>query len=279
MREATHPRQSSVLTAGTVVTCSLFVAIQLLRFGFTPANVFSVAVAAALAIILWAARSATLGAAAVGALMSATLTLGTIGQPTGAWRRTALPPLIALMAFALFATRFRRAKKEQLGLAEAKSGRRASQVCANLGAASFAAIFCVFGHPRLAFLLALAAALVEATADTVSSETGQALQGKTILLTTGRPVAAGTDGGISLRGTILGCLSGAGVAWICAVCLRFSMPQALICWAAGVGGIFLDSWLGATLERRGILGNDAVNFLSTAFSALLAGVAGTMVAR
>ena len=279
MRETTHPRQSSLLTTVTVGGCSIFVAVQLLRLGFTPANVFSLAAAAILATISWAARSGTVAAAAVGALMSATLTLGTIGQPTGAWQRTALPPLIALMISALFATRFRRAKKEQLGLAESKSGRRPSQVCANLGAASFAAIFCVFGHPRMPFLLALAAALVEATADTVSSETGQAMQGKTILLTTGRPVAAGTDGGISLRGTLLGCLSGAGVAWICAACLRFSMPQALICWAAGVGGIFFDSWLGATLERRGILGNDAVNFLSTAFSALLAGVAGAMVAR
>ena len=35
-------------------------------------------------------------------------------------------------------------------------------------------------------------------------------------------------------------------------------------------GTLLDSLLGATLERPGRLGNNAVNFTSTAFSAALA---------
>jgi uncharacterized membrane protein len=37
-----------------------------------------------------------------------------------------------------------------------------------------------------------------------------------------------------------------------------------------VGGLFVDSLLGATLERRGWLNNDAVNFLSTLAAALIA---------
>jgi uncharacterized membrane protein len=37
-----------------------------------------------------------------------------------------------------------------------------------------------------------------------------------------------------------------------------------------VAGLLFDSVLGATLERRGWLGNDWVNFASTAFAALLA---------
>jgi uncharacterized membrane protein len=37
--------------------------------------------------------------------------------------------------------------------------------------------------------------------------------------------------------------------------------------AGGVFGLFFDSLLGATLERRGWLNNDAVNFLSTASAA------------
>ncbi len=36
---------------------------------------------------------------------------------------------------------------------------------------------------------------------------------------------------------------------------------------AGVFGLFFDSLLGATLERRGWINNDAVNFLSTASAA------------
>jgi uncharacterized membrane protein len=44
-------------------------------------------------------------------------------------------------------------------------------------------------------------------------------------------------------------------------------------WIAGAGGLFglfFDSLLGATLERRGWLNNDAVNFLSTISAAAFA---------
>jgi uncharacterized membrane protein len=37
-----------------------------------------------------------------------------------------------------------------------------------------------------------------------------------------------------------------------------------------VSGLFVDSLLGATIERRGWLNNDAVNFLSTLAAALMA---------
>jgi len=43
-----------------------------------------------------------------------------------------------------------------------------------------------------------------------------------------------------------------------------------VSWAGGVFGLLFDSLLGATLERRGWLNNDAVNFLSTASAALCA---------
>jgi uncharacterized membrane protein len=43
-----------------------------------------------------------------------------------------------------------------------------------------------------------------------------------------------------------------------------------ICCAGGVFGLFFDSLLGATLERRDWLNNDAVNFLSTASAAVFA---------
>ena len=39
-----------------------------------------------------------------------------------------------------------------------------------------------------------------------------------------------------------------------------------------IGGLFVDSLLGATAERRGWLNNDAVNFLSTFAAAVIAGV-------
>jgi len=52
--------------------------------------------------------------------------------------------------------------------------------------------------------------------------------------------------------------------------LRLDSRQAIIAFAAAIAGLFADSLLGATLERRGWLNNDSVNFLSTAFAALIA---------
>jgi len=48
---------------------------------------------------------------------------------------------------------------------------------------------------------------------------------------------------------------------------------------AGVCGLFFDSAVGATLERRGWLGNDLVNFASTAFAAALAALGCRLLVR
>lgn len=269
MRLDTHPAQSAVICRFTLAGCALGLAVAWKTYGMSAPNRAGVAFGCTFAALVWLARAATGRAAIAGGILAATLASGTAAQPDGGWWRSALPALIALVACTLASTRFRRSQKEQLGLAESKSGRGASQVCANLGVAGLTAALALAGLPREVLLMAAAAALVEATADTVSSEMGQALPGRVILVTSGRVVPAGTDGGISLAGTLLGCAAGAGVAAVAAICLGLHVRAAIACWLAGIAGIFFDSWLGATLERRSILGNDAVNFSSTAFSALL----------
>jgi len=42
-----------------------------------------------------------------------------------------------------------------------------------------------------------------------------------------------------------------------------------VAWGAAVAGLFADTLLGATLERRGSLNNDSVNFISTSLAALI----------
>jgi uncharacterized protein (TIGR00297 family) len=122
-----------------------------------------------------------------------------------------------------------------------------------------------------AILLALPlAALAEAAADTVSSEIGQILGGQPRMITTLRRVEPGTDGGISLIGTLVGVAAAAIIAAIGAWALGGGAALFWISAAGGVFGLFFDSLLGATLERRGWLNNDAVNFLSTASAAAFA---------
>ena len=278
MRAVTHPKQSIAITVVTLVMCLVFLVNFWIHLGATPANCLGLGLAVIFVLLVWLTRSATAPAAAAGGVIAATLYLATVRQPNGSLWHTALLPLIALLLLTLLATRFRTHKKEQLGLAEAKTGRNAAQVCANLGAAALSTVLlasvAVPSVPHTILLLTVTAAFVEATADTISSEIGQAIQGKTILLTNGKVVPPGTDGGLSIAGTLTGCAGGAAVAAVSGVCLGLTVEQGLFCWLAGMVGIFFDSWLGATLERKQILGNDAVNFLSTCFSTLLAIVFG-----
>jgi len=88
------------------------------------------------------------------------------------------------------------------------------------------------------------------------------------MITTFKPVAKGSDGGITLVGTLAGVLASLLVMLTGFVAMRSThLPGywASICLGAvgGAFGLLFDSLLGATLERKGLLNNDAVNFLST----------------
>jgi uncharacterized protein (TIGR00297 family) len=90
------------------------------------------------------------------------------------------------------------------------------------------------------------------------------------MITTLSRVDPGTDGGVSLAGTAAGMVAGALVAAIGAMALSGGGALFFVSWIGGVFGLLFDSVLGATLERRGWLNNDAVNFVSTASAAGLA---------
>jgi len=219
---------------------------------------FPVVFSVAFAVLVWAMRSATLPAAGVGLLVCLTLSLRGSGSFFG---RPGLSALIVLFVLTFAATRYGRQKKESRGLAEARSGRRASQVVANLGVA---AVFAALG-----WYGACLAALAEATADTVSSEVGQAIGGPTWLITKFRRVPAGRDGGVSVAGTLAG-LVGAGLVVLVGLPGLVSWRDGVVLFVCACAGLAFDSVLGATVEERGWLGNDLVNFCSTLFAAGLA---------
>ncbi len=62
---------------------------------------------------------------------------------------------------------------------------------------------------QLTMLVMCLAALVEATADTVSSEIGQAFGGRPVMVLSLKRVEVGTDGAVTLLGSGAGILAGA----------------------------------------------------------------------
>jgi uncharacterized protein (TIGR00297 family) len=179
--------------------------------------------------------------------------------------------LLSLFGLTWAATRTGLAAKRNRGTAE-RGGRSASQVLANVGVAAACALgFALFRERWL--LLAMTAALAEPAADTVSSECGQAFSVRVFLITTFERVEAGTDGGVSAAGTLSGGLASFLVSFVCIAACGLPQNWMWIATAAGIFGMLADSYLGSTLERRGLLGNDAVNLLGTLMAAIVAAAA------
>ena len=111
--------------------------------------------------------------------------------------------------------------------------------------------------------------IATATADTLASEIGVTVQPR--LITTFKKVPPGTDGGISVLGTTAGII-GAGIIGVAAYLLGiFPDPFVTlkISIIAGTVGCFVDSVLGAVLERRNYISNEYVNLIATIVGAAL----------
>lgn len=183
---------------------------------------------------------------------------------------SAFVALITVFALAWITTKLGYQRKQLLGTAERREGRKGSQVLANLGVATACAGISALGHNRTLFLLAMAAALSEAAADTTSSEVGQAFGKMARLVTTWSPVTPGTDGAVSLVGTLAGAIAAGLVTLVCILGGLLPRRWLPICAISAVLGMFLDSFLGAWLERRHLINNDLVNFLGTLIAAVAA---------
>jgi uncharacterized protein (TIGR00297 family) len=224
----------------------------------------------------WPALAVTVGFAVLARILRAVDISGAVAGVVITWLLfTSVGPgafaaVAAVFVLAFLTTRLGYGHKQFLGTAERRGGRTASQVLANLGMAGICGVASVLTRRPELWLLGLSAALAEAAADTVSSEYGQARATSAYLMTTWELVPAGTDGGISLPGTLAGSAASILLALICVAAGLVPRRWVAAVLAAGILGMFADSYLGAWLERRRRLNNDQVNFLSTVIAALLA---------
>jgi uncharacterized protein (TIGR00297 family) len=110
-------------------------------------------------------------------------------------------------------------------------------------------------------------ALAEAAADTVASECGQAWSDRVWMITDMKRVATGTDGGVSVAGTLCAIVAAVVVALVARAGHLISPHETWAAAGGGVLGMLADSVLGATAQMRGWMNNDSVNLVSTAVAA------------
>lgn len=174
----------------------------------------------------------------------------------------------------IWATSWKSSFKKHLTVSEENNGKRnTAQVLANGGVALILAITAlVFPDLEELMLLLIACSFSSATADTVSSELGMVYGKNFYNIITFKQDIRGENGVISVEGTLLGILGSIVIAITYCICTGWNLSSALIIIAAGTVGNIADSILGATVERNGFLGNNAVNFLNTLLAAAIGGM-------
>ena len=177
--------------------------------------------------------------------------------------------VISFFILGSFFTKYRYAEKVFLGVEQEKSGRRGyMNAFANaLVGVAGAILFGLTGNEI--FTALFLGCIATATADTLASEIG-VTGGTPYLITTLRPVPAGTNGGVTVLGE-LACLFGALI--ICGIAFLLEVAPWYVCLigiAAGVFGTNMDSLIGALIENKGVIGNSGTNLLATLSGGLFA---------
>jgi uncharacterized protein (TIGR00297 family) len=173
-------------------------------------------------------------------------------------------------------TRYKYAYKESIGIAQAKDGIRSYEnVFSNSTAAlALAVAYGVFPEHSLPIIYAYMGTVATATGDTLASEIGTTAKGRPIMITTLKPSEPGIDGAVSLLGE-LAAIFGSAVIGILGYLLGITdnlLLAIIITTAGGFIGTNIDSFLGATLQKRGLLSNSGVNFVATFIGAGISAV-------
>lgn len=168
------------------------------------------------------------------------------------------------------ATKIKKAQKEAAGIAEGRGGARGPE---NVWGSAATACMCAlygFQKPALQPLLAVAyvSSLATKLSDTLASEVGKAYGKTCYLSTTFKRVPPGTEGAVSLEGTLAGFV-GSVVAAGYAIGVGLVPRQACVpIVVAAFVATTCESWLGAGAQGRvPWLTNEVINFINTLIGA------------
>jgi len=196
-------------------------------------------------------------------------------------------------------TRIGKAQKEAEGIAEKRSGARGPE---NVWGSALTAAICAVGVLALSILgdtggilgdtgnflgetgkmpvpqdlislllLGYAASFCTKLSDTCASEIGKAYGKHTFLITTLQPVPRGTEGAVSLEGTIAGIVGSILMALVSWAVGLIDLTGILVCVIAAFIATNIESVIGATVQSQfEWLTNEVVNFFNTLIGAIAA---------
>ena len=174
--------------------------------------------------------------------------------------------LVTFFVLGSVLTRMGYAQKREMGAAEEQEGARgASHALANAGfATAFAIAYWLLREPM--WLLAYVAAFATASMDTAGSELGPLYGRRTLSLKNLKPVPPGTEGGVSLEGTIAGIIAAGFVALIGAFLFLIPMTHVALVVVGALAGNLYEGVLGA----RRLLSHGWLNATNTLVGAACA---------
>jgi uncharacterized protein (TIGR00297 family) len=171
-------------------------------------------------------------------------------------------------------TRIGQAQKEAAGIAEKRSGARGPEnVWGSALTGALCALATLVAPPayRELLLLGYVASFSTKLSDTSASEVGKAYGQRTFLITTLQPVPRGTEGAVSLEGTLAGVVGSLAIAIVSWGVGLISLWGISWCVLAAFIATNLESLIGATLQTRfDWLTNEVVNGINTLLGAIAA---------
>ncbi|NEQ71189.1 MAG: TIGR00297 family protein [Symploca sp. SIO2D2] len=171
-------------------------------------------------------------------------------------------------------TRIGLLQKEAAGIAEKRSGVRGPE---NVWGSALTGTICALGtifwgtpYQQL-LVLGFVASFATKLSDTSASEVGKAYGKRTFLITTLEPVARGTEGAVSLEGTLAGVVASAVLSVVGWSVGLIDLTGVVFCMVAAFIATNLESVIGATLQSEfDWMTNEVVNIINTLIGAIAA---------
>ena len=195
-----------------------------------------------------------------------TLLLGSIGW--NGWLSVCVYLLLGTLV-----TKIGYKNKASRGIAEENGGKRGPENVWGSAATgcSLALFSCIWPQYLVLFMVGFASSFSAKLSDTFSSEIGKRFGNRTFLITNLKPVSPGTEGAVSIEGSIAGLLGSFIMTMVMLKLSIFSgLSVAFIVFLSGYLATFLESYIGAVVQNKiEWMTNELVNSIQTSLAAII----------